>query len=175
MLAIKLTKLVPDEFSNRAVFVWRSKIIYYNLFPPDLPALSSLGVSVFAATVPTPTSLCLLSLCLLRRCRQGKVADDVGHLPSLLWIERGFSICRGLHHPVKSESGRISLTFSSAVILGSSMIIIVTVPDSKTMSYPEARVNYITKLLPNVLRQDMDTDFIIVHWGFNDIMKGSSE
>ena len=46
----------------------------------------------------------------------------------------------------------------------------VTVPDAKTMSYPRARVNDITKLLPNVLRQDMDIDSIVVHVGFNDVM-----
>ena len=43
------------------------------------------------------------------------------------------------------------------------------------MSYPGAQVNDITKLLPNVLRQDMDIDSIVVHVGFNDIMKGSSD
>lgn len=51
----------------------------------------------------------------------------------------------------------------------------VTVPGAKTMSYPGARVNSITKLLPNVLRQDMDIDSIVVLVGFNYIMKGSSE
>ena len=43
------------------------------------------------------------------------------------------------------------------------------------MSYPGAQVNDITKLLPNVLRQDMDIDSIVVQLGFNDIMKGRSE
>jgi hypothetical protein len=43
------------------------------------------------------------------------------------------------------------------------------------MSCPGALVNYITKLLPNVLSQDMEIDCIVVHVGFNDIMKGSSE
>jgi hypothetical protein len=48
----------------------------------------------------------------------------------------------------------------------------VTVPGAKTMSYHEAGVNDVTKLLLNVLRQDID--YILVHVGFNDIMKGSS-
>ena len=43
------------------------------------------------------------------------------------------------------------------------------------MSYPGAWANDITKLLPNVLRQDMEIDSIVVHVGFNDIMKCSSE
>jgi hypothetical protein len=43
------------------------------------------------------------------------------------------------------------------------------------MSHPGAGVNDITKLLPNVLHQDMDIDSIVVHVSFNDIMKGSSE
>ena len=61
------------------------------------------------------------------------------------------------------------------MILGSSLVRNVTIPGAKTMSYPGTRVNYITKLLPNVLRQDMEIDSIVVHVGFNDIMKGSSE
>jgi hypothetical protein len=51
----------------------------------------------------------------------------------------------------------------------------VTVPAAKTMSYLGARVNDITKLLPNVLRRDIELISIIVHVGFNDMMKGSSE
>ena len=51
----------------------------------------------------------------------------------------------------------------------------VTVPVAKTMSYPGAGVNDITKLLLNVLRQDMDIDSIEVHVGSNVIIKGSSE
>ena len=47
-------------------------------------------------------------------------------------------------------------------------------PES-TMSYPGAWVNDITKLLLNVLHLDMEIDSIVVHAGFNDIMKGSSE
>jgi hypothetical protein len=43
------------------------------------------------------------------------------------------------------------------------------------MSYPGAREIDITKLLPNVLRRDKDIDSIVVHVGFSDIMKGSSE
>jgi hypothetical protein len=42
------------------------------------------------------------------------------------------------------------------------------------MLYRGARVNYITKLLLNILCQDMEIDSIIVHVGFNDIMLGSS-
>jgi hypothetical protein len=61
------------------------------------------------------------------------------------------------------------------MILGSSMVRNVTVPGARTMSYPGARVNYIIKLLPNVLSHDMEINSIVVHVGFNDIMKGSSE
>ena len=50
----------------------------------------------------------------------------------------------------------------------------VTVLGAK-MSCPGAGVNDITKLLPNVLHQDMDINAIVVHVGFNDIIKGSSE
>jgi hypothetical protein len=46
---------------------------------------------------------------------------------------------------------------------------------AKTMSYPGARVNHITKLLLNVPGQDMDIYSIVVYVGFNDIMKGSSK
>ena len=38
-----------------------------------------------------------------------------------------------------------------------------------------ARVHDITKLLLNVLRQDINIHSVVVHVGFNDIMKGSSE
>ena len=74
---------------------------------------------------------------------------------------------------MKSGSGQISLSFLPAVILGSSKVRNVTVPGAKTMSYPGAQVNDITKLLPNVLRQDMDIDSTVVYVGFNDIMKSA--
>ena len=82
---------------------------------------------------------------------------------------------KGSLNPVMCGSGRISSSFWPAVILGSSMVRNVTVPGAKIMPYPGAQVNYITKLLPNVLRQDMDIDSIVVHVGFKDITKGSSE
>jgi hypothetical protein len=41
------------------------------------------------------------------------------------------------------------------------------------MSYTGAWVNYITKLLPIVLRQDMEIDSIVVRVGFNTIMKAA--
>jgi hypothetical protein len=55
-------------------------------------------------------------------------------------------------NPVKHGSGPIFLSFSPAIILGSSMVRNVTVPGPKTLSYPGAWGNYITKLLQNVLR-----------------------
>ena len=100
---------------------------------------------------------------------------DVGNLLSLLWIERVSPSVGGLHHVEKRGSRWISSSFSPAVILGSSMVRNVTVPGAKTIPYPGAWVKNITKLLPNILCQDMDIDSIVVHVDFNDIMNGSSE
>jgi hypothetical protein len=72
---------------------------------------------------------------------------------------------------VMCGSGRISSSFSSTLILGSSMVRNMAVSGAKTMSYPRARVNDITKLLLNVLHQDINIDSILVHVGFNDITK----
>ena len=118
--------------------------------------------------------LCLRPLCLLlrfqSRCRQPSVPAlyQVGllHLLEACTRRRELQaqvIIKGSLNPVKCGRGRVSSSFSPAVILGSSMVRNVTVPSAKTMSYPGARVNDITKLLPNVLGQDMEIDSIVVH------------
>jgi hypothetical protein len=119
-------------------------------------------------------------------------ARNVCNLLSLLWIERDFSICRRPAPGAGSNGLRLSClslvhkgfsksceawewSFSPAMILGSSMVRNVTVPGAKTTSYPGAGVNYIPKLLLNVLHQDMDIDSIVVYVGFNNIVNDSSE
>lgn len=55
------------------------------------------------------------------------------------------------------------------------MVSNVSVRVAKTLCYPGARVQDINKLHPNILNQHPEIESIIVHVGFNDMMKGSSE
>jgi hypothetical protein len=64
---------------------------------------------------------------------------------------------------------------SPAVIIGSSMVRNISVPEAKTLCYPGARVQDITKQLLTFLRQMPGAGTVVVHVGSNDIRRASSE
>ena len=55
------------------------------------------------------------------------------------------------------------------------MVINISVPKAKTLFYPGAQVQDITRLLPTVLPQMPGADTVVVHVGSNDIRRASSE
>jgi hypothetical protein len=60
---------------------------------------------------------------------------------------------------------------SPAVIIGSSMVRNISVPKAKTVLYPGARVQDITRLLPTVLPQMPGADTVVVHVGSKDCVE----
>jgi hypothetical protein len=55
------------------------------------------------------------------------------------------------------------------------MVRYISVPGAKTLCFPGAKVQDITRLLPEAVRQSPGAETVIVNVGLKDIMKGSSK